>query len=74
MTDRQSTTLTVIGFLLFLLGFFSLALNLVGVDLAFLRWVSALGQLPSFLIRMAMVIVGMVFIFVGQTDWKREEL
>lgn len=74
MALRQSTRLTVVGFILFILGFFSLALNLVGVDLAILRWVSDLGALPSFLIRMGMVVVGVVFIFVGQTDWEKEEL
>ncbi|MEL7376829.1 MAG: hypothetical protein AAFY36_10140 [Bacteroidota bacterium] len=74
MTSRQSTTLTVIGFLLFILGLFSLTQNLVGVDLAIFRWIYDLGQLPSFLIRMGMVLIGIVMIYISRVDWKQENI
>lgn len=72
MSSRQSTILTVVGFLLFILGLFSLTQNLVGVDLAIFRWIYDLGQLPSFLIRMGMVLIGVVLIYVGKVDWNQE--
>ncbi|MEM6879474.1 MAG: hypothetical protein AAF544_12990 [Bacteroidota bacterium] len=74
MTSRQSTTLTVIGFLLFILGLFSLTQNLVGVDLAIFRWIYDLGQLPSFLIRMGMVLIVIVIIYISRLDWKQENI
>ncbi|MEM6396404.1 MAG: hypothetical protein AAF741_08660 [Bacteroidota bacterium] len=74
MSSRQSTVLTVVGFLLFILGLFSLTQNLVGVDLAIFRWIYDLGQLPSFLIRMGMVLIGVVMIYVGKVDWDQETI
>ncbi len=71
---RQSTTLTVIGFILAFLGIFSLFLNMVGVDLIFLRWLYDLGALFSALVRIIMVILGFVLIYVGRVDWEREEV
>ncbi|MEM8583516.1 MAG: hypothetical protein AAGF87_04560 [Bacteroidota bacterium] len=74
MTSRQSTILTVIGFLLFILGLFSLTQNLVGLDLAIFRWIYDLGQLTSFLIRMGMVLIGIIMIYVGRVDWSQERI
>ena len=71
---RQSTTLTVIGFILVFLGAFSLFLNIVGVDLIILRWLYDLGGMISTLIRLTMIVLGFVFIYVGRVDWEREEL
>lgn len=71
---RQSTTLTVIGFILAFLGIFSLFLNMVGVDLIILKWLHDLGGLTSALVRIIMVILGFVFIYIGRVDWEREEL
>ena len=71
---RQSTTLTVFGFILVFLGAFSLFLNIVGVDLIILRWLYDLGGMLSTIVRLSMVILGFVFIYIGRVDWEREEL
>lgn len=71
---RQSTTVTVIGFVLVFLGAFSLFLNIVGVDLIILRWLYDLGGMISTLIRLTMVVLGFVLIYIGRIDWDREEL
>lgn len=71
---RQSTTLTVVGFVLVFLGAFSLFLNIVGVDLIILRWLYDLGGFASTLVRLTMVVLGFVLIYVGRVDWEREEL
>ena len=70
---RQSKSLTVAGFLLFFLGAFSLFLNMVGVDLIILRWLYDLGTVVSLSIRLGMVVLGIILIYIGQTDWEREE-
>jgi hypothetical protein len=71
---QQSTTLTVVGFILAFLGGFSLFLNLVGVDLYILRWLYDLGGLLSVVTRLGMVILGFVLIYVSRVDWDREEI
>ncbi|CAH1001564.1 hypothetical protein LEM8419_02467 [Neolewinella maritima] len=71
---KHSTTLTVIGFILFFLGLVSILLNLVGVDIFFLSWLYTYSVALSFAVRLAMIIGGVVLIYVGQTDWSREEL
>ncbi len=71
---RQSISLTVVGFILLFLGAFSLFLNMVGVDLIILRWLYDLGALLSMIVRIGMVVLGFIFIYIGQTDWEREEI
>lgn len=71
---RQSTTLTVIGFILAFLGGFSLFLNMVGVDLYILRWLYDLGGLLSVIVRLIMVMVGFILIYISRVDWEREEI
>lgn len=71
---RHSTTLTAIGFLLLFLGLVSLILNYVGVDIFFLTWLYDLGVGISFAVRLVLVILGFILIYVGQTDWEREDI
>jgi uncharacterized membrane protein len=71
---KHATTLTVIGFILLFLGIVSLFLNLVGVDIFFMSWLYGLGVGISFAVRLLMVIVGFVLIYLGQTDFSREEI
>ena len=68
-----STTITVIGFLLLMIGIVTLFLNMVGVDLIFLDWLYRMNVGFSFAVRLGMVLIGIVMIYVAQTDWDREE-
>ena len=70
---KHATTIRVIGFLLFMLGLFTLFINMVGVDLFFLEWLYRLNPLASFAIRGLMVILGLVLIFIGSTNFERTE-
>jgi len=70
---KHATLLTVIGFLLLIFGIVTLFLNMVGVDFFLLAWLYKLNVGLSFAIRLLMIIVGFVLIYVGQTDWSREE-
>ncbi|WP_020570372.1 hypothetical protein [Neolewinella persica] len=70
---KNATTLTVIGFLLMFVGIVTFFLNVVGVDFILLEWLYRWNVAVSFVVRILMIIVGMVLIYVGQTDWDREE-
>ncbi|MTB51818.1 hypothetical protein [Lewinella sp. W8] len=70
---KHSATLTVVGFVLLFVGILTLFLNMVGVDLVFMKWLYETNPALSFIIRLVMVIAGLIMIYVGQTDWDREE-
>ena len=69
----NATTLTVIGFLLLFTGIVTFFLNVVGVDFFLLEWLYRWNVAVSFGVRILMIVVGMIMIYVGQTDWSREE-
>ncbi len=64
---------TFIGFVLFCVGFISILLGIVGVDLIFLLWMDSFGGLASFLLKIAMIIVGVVIVVLTRVDWAAEE-
>ena len=70
---KHRTLLTVLGFLIGGLGFLSLVLSLVGVELGVLAWLRALPPLLAFLLRIGFILAGFVLIYVGATDWDQEE-
>ena len=65
---------TLVGFLLFLYGFLSLVLSMIGVQLTFLTWLDGAGRLYGFIFRLLMVLGGIIIVALVQTDWKREKL
>jgi hypothetical protein len=68
----KKNILTITGFLLFVLGFVSLVLSMIGVQLAILAWLDQPGPLFGFLIRLGMILAGVIIVVLGQTDWERE--
>lgn len=68
---KNSGWFTLVGFLLAGTGLFALILMLVGMQLSFLTWIDAPSQLFGFVIRLAMIMVGIVLIYMAQT---REEV
>lgn len=70
---KNATTITVIGFLLLFVGIVTLFLNVVGVDFILLEWLYRWNVAVSFAVRLLMIVVGIVMIYVGQTNWDREE-
>ena len=63
---------TLLGFLLFLFGFLSLVLSMIGVQLSFLTWLDLAGPLAGFLARIGMVLAGVIIVVLGQTNWAKE--
>lgn len=69
---NRKSILLLSGFLLFLVGFMSFILLIVGLQLSFLVWIDAAGPLVGFLARMFMIIVGIVMAYFGKTNWEDE--
>ncbi len=64
---------TLVGFLLAGTGFLSLILSLVGLNLAFLTWMDAAGGLLGLIIRLLMIMVGVIIIYLTQTNFEGEQ-
>lgn len=64
--------LSLLGFLLVVIGFLALVYSLVGLKLSFLVWIDMPGPLFGFVMKLLMVIVGFVLVYIDQTDFKGE--
>lgn len=71
---KHATTVTVIGFFLLMFGVMTFFLNLVGVDFFLTKWLYEWNTGVSYLVRLLLMILGIVLIYVGRTDWDREEV
>jgi hypothetical protein len=60
---------TLLGFVLFLLGLVSIALSLVGVKLAILVFIDAFGRGIGFAIRLLMLIIGVMLIVISRSEF-----
>ncbi len=65
---KNKGLLSIIGFLLFLFGFLSILLSVVGIKLVFLQWVDAFGRGFGLLFKLLMVIAGFVVVIVARGD------
>ncbi len=61
--------LTVLGFLLVVLGISSICLDVVGVQYAFLVWLNSLGKLFAFIIKLMMIIGGFMLTYLDVTGF-----
>ena len=69
-STKNQALLTTLGFIIAGLGFVAILLSMVGLEFAFLAWLDGLG---GFLVKIAMVLVGFMMIYLGQTDFSGEE-
>ncbi len=65
---KNSTWLTIVGFLMAGTGFLALVLSLIGIQLSFLTWIDYPGRLFGFVTRLLMIIIGIIIIYLTQTD------
>lgn len=65
---RKKGTLTLIGFLLFFLGFLSIVVSMIGLQFQFLVWMDYLGKGIGFAGRVLMILVGVILIVMDQQD------
>lgn len=69
---KNKNSILFLGYLLFSLGITSVVMELVGTHWYFLAWLEHLGRLGAFVVKILMVIVGVLLIVFGRTNWERE--
>ncbi len=74
MLKNKNTSLLIIGFVLAGVGFFSLIISLVGVSLTYLSWLNNYGSGFAFAVKIAMTVFGFALLYIGATDWSKEEI
>jgi len=70
--DKSKGWITLLGFFIAGTGFIALVLSLVSIKFAFLTWIDAPGPLFGFVFRIAMIVVGIIMIYLTQTDFSGE--
>jgi len=65
---KYSTTLTIIGFLLFVFGLLALILSMIGIQFTMLKWIDAPGRLVGLVIRLVMIFGGIVLVYVSRVN------
>ena len=68
--NKNNGLFTLVGFILAGLGFFTLVLSVVGAQVSFLVWIDNWGGFVGFTIRLLMILVGIIIIYLAQTDFK----
>jgi len=64
---------TLIGFVLVILGFLSIVLNMVGLELSLLTILDVFGGLTAFVLKIFMILSGIIIITLARTDWNKLE-
>lgn len=72
MVMNKKDFYTLIGFILFILGFTALALSLVGIQWSFLSWMKKIDPVFSLVMHLLMIIVGIVLVAYQKIDWKED--
>jgi TRAP-type mannitol/chloroaromatic compound transport system permease small subunit len=70
---KNKGLLTLLGYLLFLLGVTSIVMELVGTHWYFLGWLERTGRLFAFVLKILMIMGGVLLIVFSRTDWEREK-
>lgn len=69
---RSKNLISFLGFVFFILGFTSIGLALVGINLTFLLWLDHWGAGIGFFLKILMTMAGFILIYLAQTDWGKE--
>lgn len=64
---------TIVGFLLVGTGILALMLSLIGVQFAWLAWLSKISRLFAFVVHLLMVLGGFVLIYLMQSNFRGED-
>ena len=64
----NKSILSIIGFLLFILGTIAIVLSLVGLNLSVLAPLEDLGAGIAFLIKILMIVIGLILVYVVRTS------
>ena len=74
LKSMQKSILSLVGFILFLLGFLAICLNLIGGQFTFMKWMKdSLGAQTSMIIQFLMIVFGLILVILAQTNFGREK-
>ncbi len=69
---KNKSLWTLLGLLLFIVGFTAIILQMIGTQWVFLTILEIPGRLFAFVAKIVMVIGGIIMIVLARTDWERE--
>lgn len=64
--SMKKSYLSILGFVLFTIGFVSLMLMITGLRLSYISFIDNMGDLPGLLIRLSMIIIGIILVYVSR--------
>lgn len=66
---NKRNLLTISGFILFLLGFVGIVVNMVGLAFALTDWVSVItGPVFGFIFKVILIIAGIIMVIIAQDN------
>lgn len=71
--NKNKGIFSLVGFIMMGLGFISIVLSLIGAQLSFLVWLDSFGQLTGFVLKIMMIIVGIVIIYLTQSNFRGDQ-
>ena len=70
---RHKGWYTLLGFVLFFLGFLSIILSMIGVQFTFMKWMDMFGKGWGFLARLLLIATGIIIIILDQRSPQQSE-
>ena len=64
--------LTLFGFILVGIGFLTLILSLIGIQLSFMTWMEKAGPLTALLLRLGLIMSGFIMIYLVRTNLQEQ--
>lgn len=69
----KSGYVTLLGFMLLVLGFLSILFSLIGLQFSFLKFITELGPAPALGIQVIMLFGGVILMYVSRMPSEEEE-
>lgn len=66
---KKNDILTILGFALFITGFTSLTLTMVGLRWSWLSWIDDIGSVFGFVVKILMAVFGIALVAYIRTDY-----
>ena len=71
--SNKKGILTLMGYLLFILGFLSILLSMVGLQLKILKWISSIGPGNGIIVKLIMLFGGLIIMYFSKFPPEEED-
>lgn len=65
---KNKQWITLIGFILFAIGFLSIVLSIVGLNFSFLSFIEKPGKTFAFVVKLILLFAGFIMFYLGRMD------